>query len=107
MTTPSPAPQQWADKAADEIFAIHVETGLTGRCEDVAAIITKHAAAISEENNRLRRELEREERAHGITITQRDEAEAAADDLASAVLGEPIDWSDHAAKWKEAVEKLG
>ncbi len=38
------------------------------------------------------------------TINERDRAEDAADKLASAVLGEPIDWSDHEAKWAEALE---
>lgn len=38
-------------------------------------------------------------------IDERDAAENAADKLASLVLGEPIDWSDHAAKWAEAIEQ--
>lgn len=44
---------------------------------------------------------------HGdtLTIQQRDEAEDAADNLASTILGEPIDWPDHGAKWEEARER--
>ena len=38
-------PQEIADKAADEIFTIHVETGLTGRCEVQAAALILSAAA--------------------------------------------------------------
>lgn len=40
-------------------------------------------------------------------ITERDAAESAADELASAVLGEPIDWPDHGAKWEEAKDVAG
>jgi hypothetical protein len=40
------------------------------------------------------------------TIHQRDRAEEAADKLASAILGEPIDWPDHDAKWAEALEEV-
>lgn len=40
-----------------------------------------------------------------LTIKQRDEAEEAADKLASRILGEPIDWPDHGAKWAEALEE--
>jgi hypothetical protein len=39
-------------------------------------------------------------------IQERDEAEAAADKLASLVLGEAIDWSDHPGKWQEAIEEF-
>lgn len=39
-------------------------------------------------------------------IEERDAAEDAADKLASLVLGEPIDWPDHRAKWHEAIEQL-
>lgn len=49
--------------------------------------------------------LQREDAIADNTIAQRDAAEEAADKLASAVLGEPIDWSDHSAKWAEALEK--
>lgn len=38
------------------------------------------------------------------TIKQRDDAEEAADKLTSEILGEDIDWSDHAAKWDEAMD---
>jgi hypothetical protein len=38
------------------------------------------------------------------TIRQRDAAEDAANDLTSIILGEPIDWPDHEAKWDEARE---
>lgn len=44
------------------------------------------------------------EESDALTIEQRDRAEEAADKLASAVLGEPIDWSDHAAKWADALD---
>ena len=43
--------------------------------------------------------------AESLTIAQRDAAEEAADKLTSIILGEPIDWSDHAAKWEEAIEE--
>lgn len=46
-----------------------------------------------------------EEHADTHTIMQRDEAEEAADKLASTILGEPIDWSDHGEKWEEAQER--
>lgn len=39
-------------------------------------------------------------------IEERDAAEDAADKLASLVLGEPIDWPNHRAKWREAIETL-
>lgn len=39
-----------------------------------------------------------------LTITQRDAAEEAANKMASLILGEPIDWSDHEAKWQEAID---
>lgn len=39
-------------------------------------------------------------------IRERDEAEDAADKMASLILGEPIDWSDHQAKWAEAIESF-
>lgn len=39
------------------------------------------------------------------TIHQRDEAENAADKLASIILNEPIDWPDHSAKWEEAADE--
>jgi hypothetical protein len=45
-----------------------------------------------------------EEHADTHTIMQRDEAEDAANKLASTILGEPIDWPDHGAKWDEALE---
>lgn len=51
----------------------------------------------------LERELSKEDGAHTTTITQRDGAEDAADNLASMILGEEIDWPDHAAKWDEAL----
>lgn len=64
--TPSPAPQ-WAINAATEIdhadmpsmsrFAT-VQDCRIARQAEVAAIITKHAAALSEENERLKREVE-------------------------------------------------
>lgn len=40
------------------------------------------------------------------TINQRDRAEDAADKLTSEILGEPIDWSDHSAKWEEALDAV-
>ena len=39
------------------------------------------------------------------TIKERDDAEDAADKLASIILAEPIDWPDHGAKWEEAAEE--
>lgn len=39
-------------------------------------------------------------------INERDDAEDAADKMASLVLGEPIDWPNHRAKWEEAIERL-
>lgn len=39
-------------------------------------------------------------------IRERDEAEDAADKMASLILGEPIDWSDHQGKWAEAIESF-
>jgi hypothetical protein len=39
-------------------------------------------------------------------MRERDHAEEALDELASAILGEPIDWPDHAAKWAEALEAV-
>lgn len=40
------------------------------------------------------------------TINERDEAEDAADKMASLILGEPIDWSDHQDAWRRAIEKV-
>ena len=58
MTTPSPAPQ-WAKDAAEEIIKASGYWGehLDAYAESHATIITKHAAAISEENERLKREV--------------------------------------------------
>lgn len=39
-------------------------------------------------------------------LIDRDHAEETADTLASMVLGEPINWSDHDDAWKRAIEKL-
>lgn len=39
-------------------------------------------------------------------IRERDEAEARLDEMASLVLGEPIDWTFHDAKWDEALQVL-
>lgn len=27
--------------------------------------------------------------------------------MASLILNEPIDWPDHSAKWKEAIDEMG
>ena len=50
----------------------------------------------------LRGELEKLETQ---TIEVRNEAEDAADKLASWILGEPADWSDHQDAWNRAVKK--
>lgn len=39
-------------------------------------------------------------------ILERDQAEDAANELASLVLGEPIDWAFHDVAWKRAIDKL-
>lgn len=39
-------------------------------------------------------------------IDERDRAEKAADTMASIILDENIDWSDHEGKWKEAIHEL-
>lgn len=57
------------------------------------------------EVERLKAEAEKEDRMATTTINQRDRAEDAADNLASAILGEDIDWPDHDAKWAEALEQ--
>ena len=51
--------------------------------------------------------LLREGMEHGRTIEERDEAEEAADKMASLILNEPIDWPNHGAKWSEAIEEMG
>lgn len=50
--------------------------------------------------------LAREDAEQTNLIDQRDRAEEAADKLASLVLGEPIDWADHDAKWQEAINQI-
>lgn len=40
------------------------------------------------------------------TIDQRDRAEDAANKLTAAILAEDIDWSDHDAKWHDALEQV-
>lgn len=65
-----------------------------GRPEDVALV--RRAADELDEMDRQVDEL----------LAERDAAEDAADDLASLILGEPVDWSDHPAKWAEASEKM-
>jgi hypothetical protein len=40
------------------------------------------------------------------TIRERDAAESAADEMASLILGELIDWPCHEAKWQEAIDDL-
>lgn len=51
------------------------------------------------EVNRLVEEAEQ-------TIKDRDAAEETADKIASLILGEPIDWSDHPDAWNRALEKV-
>ena len=57
------------------------------------------------EVERLKAASDKEDSMATTTIDQRDRAEDAADKLASAILGEPIDWPDHDAKWSEALEE--
>ena len=38
-------------------------------------------------------------------VIERDAAEAAADELSSLILGEPIDWPDHHDAWMRAADK--
>jgi hypothetical protein len=56
------------------------------------------------EVERLKAEAARQDAIADNTVAQRDAAEEAADKLASLILGEPIDWPFHDAKWKEAIE---
>jgi len=39
-------------------------------------------------------------------IEERDKAQDAADEMASLILGEPIDWPFHGAAWSRAIAKL-
>lgn len=39
-------------------------------------------------------------------ISERDKAESAANELASLILGEPIDWAFHDEAWQRAFDKL-
>ena len=63
------------------------------------------AARAEAEVERLKAASDKEDSMATTTINQRDRAEDAADKLASAILGEPIDWPDHDAKWSEALEE--
>lgn len=40
------------------------------------------------------------------TLAERDAAEEAADNMASLILGEPVDWTFHDEAWQRAIEKL-
>lgn len=53
----------------------------------------------------LKKEIEGLDNEASELINERDEAEEAADQMASHILKEPIDWSDHQGKWKEAIEE--
>lgn len=63
-------------------------------------------AELERELDKARIEVEATQNEADMLIKERDEAEEAADKLASGVLGEPIDWSDHQAKWEEALDAL-
>ena len=69
--------------------------------------LAKTAASYAGKTVIDRERLEELERAADdtTTIDQRDRAEDAANRLTSEILGEPVDWSDHDAKWREALEE--
>jgi uncharacterized protein YbjQ (UPF0145 family) len=73
--------------------------------QEIADSEARATAALRAEVERLKAESEAEDRMATTTINQRDRAEDAADKLASAILGEDIDWSDHDAKWAEALDE--
>lgn len=83
----NPAHGQW-DNALDKVIDIF------------------EAHSVYEEILDLNKAIEKEERAHEQTISERDAAQNAADEMASLVLREPIDWAFHDEKWAEAIEKL-
>jgi hypothetical protein len=85
-------PQQWMGTArvALQHFRYHCQ-------ESARSEISGDAGSI---------ELYREEEAHARTVDQRDRAQDAADEMASLILGDNIDWAFHDAKWAEAIEKL-
>lgn len=64
----------------------------------------EEAGMFRAERDSYRSNLEKEERQHLQTISQRDAAELAADTLTSILLNEEVDWSDHVSKWEEAQE---
>lgn len=93
--TPSAA-GEWAERA---LAAAREITGCHRRAQNAevyATIILKHLPAGHDQGESEDDKL----------IQERDDAENAADKLASLALGEPIDWSDHSAKWQEAIDKL-
>jgi hypothetical protein len=65
---------------------------------------TKYTALLAEVEA-LRLKVAKADADDDALIRERDEAEDAADKLASLVLGEDIDWPDHQAKWAEAIEE--
>jgi len=40
------------------------------------------------------------------TVAERDEAQNAADRMASLILGEPVDWAFHNEAWKRAIDHI-
>ena len=62
-------------------------------------------ARLQSQLDECRKELEKAQN-DCSTIDQRDRAEEAADLLAATILSEDIDWADHDAKWREALETV-
>lgn len=62
------------------------------------ASVEQAVAELRKESERLYLDLENE-------VANRDAAETAMDHLTSEILGEPIDWPDHQAKWREATDE--
>jgi hypothetical protein len=63
--------------------------------EKLVQSVQKNDAALHAEIDRLRAEMEDEERSHVNTIEQRDAAEECANMLYAAVMGDPPEWSTH------------
>lgn len=80
-------------------FGAVVPVDFARQLETELSTLRAELAAAKEENDKLDRDLDTE-------ITNRYTAEDAADKLASAALGEDIDWPNHQAAWEDGVEAI-
>jgi hypothetical protein len=74
--------------------------------DNLVRALRKELDEAAKELDLMRRAQRTHERDISTLIDERDAAENTADMLTSLVLRENICWSDHAAKWREAIRTL-